>query len=315
MAWSTCNRIIGCCFCVATIIAIATASFASKPAIGVAPFSHQLPNVRNGLASVMARELSAGGYFEVVKPGRVSVLMESANIEPDELPGMQADELAVLAVEMDYLLVCDVCSLDVSDKDVGLGLGGSLGDAGVMLGLGTEQAQVVIDVSLLDLHSGEKVSSFSSEGLESRKGLRIGSPYMGWLGSVNIESDGFRETNLGRAAYKAIGGILRELYETFEPRGSVLLVGGNSVVISLGESSGLELGDELLVLRKQELKNSEGEPVWTDEQQLCRIMVVEFQHGRSLCLVLDGEAQIKEGDQVQPLVYRLVFPDETDRAG
>jgi hypothetical protein len=54
--------------------------------------------------------------------------------------------------------------------------------------------------------------------------------------------------------------------------------------------------------------------VWEDEQRIGSALVVEFQPGRCLCLVLDGHGSIREGDVARPLVEHLVLPDEADKA-
>jgi hypothetical protein len=142
------------------------------------------------------------------------------------------------------------------------------------------------------------VLRFTAEGLESRHGVSVKPVRLGWLGTVNFEGDEFRQSMLGRAAYKALGEVLNELYDRFPLMGSVLYAGGSSLVLDIGQDSGLRLGDELNVYRMQALADDSGKPVWTDEERVGSARVVEFQDGRALCLVLDGQESITAGDIV-----------------
>lgn len=300
------------CGILAAACVLSPAAALARPRLAVAPLEHQVPNVREGLAGVLCRELQAGGRFDVLGPE------DLAGASPDglplrpHLPPLGPDELGALAGAADYLLVGKVEALEVTTKAARIDLGG-LGDLGSRLGGGEKLARVAIEFVLLKLPEGTEVLRFTAEGLESRHGVSVKPVRLGWLGTVNFEGDEFRQSMLGRAAYKALGEVLNELYDRFPLMGSVLYAGGSSLVLDIGQDSGLRLGDELNVYRMQALADDSGKPVWTDEERVGSARVVEFQDGRALCLVLDGQESITAGDIVRPLIDRRVLPQEADR--
>jgi len=228
------------------------------------------------------------------------------------LPPLGPEELGALAGVADYLLVGKVEALEVTSKFARIDLGG-LGDLGTRLGGGEKLARVAIEFVLLKVPEGTEEVRFTAEGLESRRGVSAKPVMLGWLGTVNFEGDEFRQSMLGRAAYKALGEVLNELYDRFPLTGSVLYAAGSSLVLDIGKESGLRLGDELNVYHVVSLADESGKAVWTDEERVGSARVVEFQHGRALCLVLDGQESIMAGDVARPLIDRRVLPQEANR--
>lgn len=288
---------------------------AARPKLALAPFSHGTPNVRLGLAAAMAQELAGAGHFDVVTGETVTAALTQAGFtgKPGANPGLDAPNLAGLAGMADYLLVTQVTAFTLADKDPAFDLGRKLSDLGQRTGLGGRVAQVGLDFKLIRLSDGAEALAFHVEGLESRHGVAINNLSQGWLSTTKYDSDEFRRTNLGRAFYKAVGQALYELYAEFPLTGTVLAVTGDSVIIDLDQRAGVQIGDEILLLRDTPVTNAAGETVWREQQRVGSAKVVEFQPGKALCLVLDGAGQIAEGDTARPQSERLVLPLEADR--
>ena len=292
---------------------MSTPVFAGRPVLAIAPCAHAVPNVRQGLAAQLYRELLGSGRYELADNGVVEQLLEDGGYA--EADGQLSPEyLDVVSEEADYLLLCRVTAFDVVDRDALGEVNSDLRDLGTLI-LGQDKAAyVAFDVSLYETGSGLEVSRFAVEGIESKRGVRLKALSLGWQGSVDFDSDEFRRANIGIATYKAIGELMRELYAKFPLRGSVLAVSGDALVLDLDERAGLLLGDELSVVRKQVITNVAGEPVWEDETRVGSCRVVEFQPGRCLCLVLDGFGAIQEGDRVIPVYESITVPREADKA-
>lgn len=294
------------------ILGWALPAFAQRPVVAVAPFGHDVPNIRTGLADQLWRQLLGSGRYEMADDERVAGLLKELDYDAaDARP--TTEQIMGLAGEADYLLVADVTAFDIVERDAVLQFGWELRDLATMFGGQDRVAYVAFDVRLYSTADGGELTRYTVEGMENKRGVRLKNLTLGWLGSADLDSDEFRRTNLGIATYKAIGEIMRLLYEQFPLEGSVLAISGDALVLNLDERSGLLLGDELTVIRRSAITNDAGEQVWESAERIGSCKVVEFQPGRCLCQVLDGLGVIQEGDVVVPLYENITLPQETDR--
>lgn len=286
-----------------------------RASIGVLPLRHLIPSTGEGLSTVLADELAASGRYEVCGPELCLDFIddESALLRLSRGGPGSAIESAMLASHFDYLLAGSLDVIDISDKDVKLDLGAEFRDLSAMINGGNRIAQVRLSLHLYRCADGQQVWSGQCEGLESQRGLRRQYSSIGWLAGQDIASDEFRQSMLGRAAFKAVGAALRELYAALPLEARVLAVTPSAVVLNLDEQAGLSAGEELQVFAIDELQNSSGISVWSSERRVGSVQIVQFQQGRALCLILDGAAEIAEGDLARPLSEPQALPLETDR--
>ncbi len=282
----------------------------------VLPFVHLVPKAGKGMASILASELAASGRCTVFGPELGIDAVEADKPAWRRLslgaPGSGL-EAGHFAAGGDYLLAGSLDVIDIADKDVKLDLGHEFRDLSSRINGGNRIAQVRMTLHLYRCSDGLELWSGEAEGLESQRGLRRDHSSIGWLASLDFNADEFRQTQLGRAAYKAVGAALRELYTALPLQARVLAVTPGAVVINLDEASGLQVGDELAVFGINELQNSQGMAVWTSERRVGGVQIVQFQPGRALCLILDGQDNIMEGDIARPLNEPLLLPLETDK--
>lgn len=302
------SRLIPFLLCLVWLIALTPAAEAAASRIGVAPLEYEIPHVGEGLARVLASEISMCGYLHVVGVDEVARAMRRAGLDAGVPDDVTADQLAPVADLTDYLVVGEVVSFTVGDRDQVMDLGKDLNDLSRLLGTGSEIAQVALSLRLLRTADGAEVDHWLVEGYESRAGLRTGRISTGWAASVDFGTAEFSETMIGHAAYKAITDFLVRLYDRLPLRGTVLAVTGDSVVIDLDDTYGLQAGDELTIVRVNDITDSGGNSVWEDAERVGGVQVVEFQPGRCLCLILDGGGKIAEGDEARPLILRYLLP-------
>jgi hypothetical protein len=286
---------------------------AAGPRVGIAPFIHEVPNIRNGMAALFSQELAGNGRMTMIAPSIVArTLPDSAALDKAFSEGLSADQRTALSGDMDYVLLGKITAFNLADKDKLVDSSRDWNDLSRKLGGDNEVAHSAFEVRLIDVRSGEELLRTSVEGLESRHGTRLRYISYGWLGTVDMTSDEFRRTTLGRATYKALGALLYQIYPHFPITGKVLAVTGDSIVLDLDERSGLKVGDEVAVYDTDPLNNASGETVWTNERRIGGAKVVELRPGRSLCLLEDGSLEIREGDLVRPLHEHWVVPAETE---
>ena len=212
----------------------------------------------------------------------------------------------------DYMLVGEITAFAISDKDQAIDLSDELNDLGRLVGQGSESAHIAMDISLISTADGEALAHWLIEGIESRDGIRMKTLTYGWMGAVDVKSDEFRETMIGHATYKALGNVILNLYELFPVEGEVLAVSGDAVVLNIDGTSGLEIGDEITIVHRRVITNSDGVVAWKDDEPVGRVEVIEFQPGRCLCMVLEGSGGITEGDIAIPVISRMILPQYAD---
>lgn len=288
----------------------------SDKLLGVAPLSHEIPNVGREISELIAAELNFSGYLQAVEPQVVTGSLGHQDINIADLPKLLPEELTKLETGFDYLLIGEVLDFSISDRDQWLDLGDQFNDLSRLLGRGSEVAHVAIRIRLVDMASGQDIHTWQVEGFDSQEGLRMKRVTAGWSGSVDMNSTDFTETMIGHATQKLIGTLLLDLYSLFPLQGTVMGMSGDMAVINLGSNCGLEYGDELTTFRVEHITNQAGEVVWESKVRTGSIQIKEFQSDRSLCLILDGAFTLSEGDIVVPLVTRLTLPAaaETDQA-
>jgi hypothetical protein len=301
----------------ASLVFVYPVPAAALATLGVAPLAYNVPNIGEGLAALLSSELDASGIAAVTHPARVAAVLDNAGVEPADYLRLLPDNIAALTasgLDLDYLLVGELTAFSIEDKDVRLDLGSQFRDLAALYGGGNQIAQVRLELRLLRLSDCTELARISAEGLESQHGTRMRTVTLGWEAGVDMQSDEFRQTMLGRAAYKAIGEAIHQLAALLLPGGSVIAVSGDSVVLDIGKQSGVELGDELTILRDASLANNLGQVVWDAEQRLGSVQVIELRPDTCLCLVLDGYGALAEGDLARPFVTRVRLPLEANSA-
>lgn len=287
---------------------------AAQPTVGITPFLATIPNVGRGISSILTVEASAG-HLQIIGAQRITAVLEEVELTPRDLLTPSTEDLAQLKDTMDYLLAGEVIAFTIADKDHTADLSDEFNDLSRMMGEGGIVAHVALEMRLLRTADGVELGRWTVEGLESREGTRMKTLTMGWAGSTDFLTDEFRETMIGHATYKAIGQVLYRLFAHFPLEGSIIGISGDAMVVDFDDTDGLAIGDELTIIRRSAIHNSQGEAVWVDDQAIGSAEVVEFQPGRCLCLILEGAGMIAEGDIAIPLTAHYTLPEYTDIGG
>jgi hypothetical protein len=212
-----------------------------------------------------------------------------------------------------YKVSVELLALGSAKRDSRLRIGREWSELERRLGEGRLVDQVKLDVEISDVASGASLGRRIIEGLESRKGTEIASENVAYLTYMNIRSDEFRRSSLGRAAYRALADSLDFIFETLPLKAEVEALADDAVVIGLDSSCGLAKGDDLVILRDIPFTSVDGTPVWHEYRRMGLVRIVDFQPGHCLCLILEGQGRLAEGDLAQPLLAPLWFPEEADQ--
>lgn len=172
------------------------------------------------------------------------------------------------------------------------------------LQLRTTTGRVVLDARIIDVRTGEVLTTATGEGkIVNHGGTLVGGSWVGGsisLGGVDINSKEWSESLLGRAARKAVDVVLGRLLDVQTvPGARVLAVAENGdVVLGLGQNDGVRPGDRIDLLSIDAIRDAAGAPVWTEESVIGLLEVTEVRADRSKARVVDGRSPT-EGDTVR----------------
>lgn len=180
-----------------------------------------------------------------------------------------------------------------SGGSIGIGGGGLFGrDTEGMLGLSGEQAVVVINLRMIDMTTGQVISTSKAEGRAS-SGTFSADAYT--AGGMEIGGQAFSNTPLGKAAEQAIQEAVRQIATGMEkvPWSALVVenIGGN-VYINAGADADMKEGAVLNVYRKvKELTDpATGAVIDTITDKIGTIRIQSVREKTSVATVIDGRA-------------------------
>lgn len=215
-------------------------------------------------------------------------------------PATAAPAGKVLGV--DYLLRVKATEFGVKDDRIGgaIALGPVAG-----LQVRTSTARVVLDGRLIDVTTGSVMTATTAEGKQVHHGGTIfGGIISGRiinLGGIDIGSREWSESSLGKAARKAVGVLVSKFAGTLNAGDGMVLavLPDGQAVIGLGSFDGLRTGDRVDVIRLETIRDSAGKVVWSDEQVVGRMKIVEIRGDRAKARMVDLASPAQEGDLVR----------------
>ncbi len=314
---------------VSLLVLLALPVLAAKPVIAVKTFENP-PNYYNstvgtGLTDMFITELQKTGHYSIIERAQVKQLTDEVDFGKSGYVEQQSAVRKGHIKGVQYYFLAKVTNFGAKKKKVG---GGGWGKS-VFGGLGykKDEAYVRIDYRIIDATSGETVYADYGEGTYANKGISFGGGKWGsGGGNLNVDTDEFRDSMVGRATTIALNNIIDKMDHTFLEKaqsraeqlaqeeadaqqqaleelrkvpGNVLAaISKDMVIVSLGSNNGIQVGDKMTLIRSHDIKNSEGQVVYSEEKEVGTLEVFEVQADRSKVRVISGETP-KEGDTVK----------------
>ncbi len=301
----------------------------SKPVIAVKTFENP-PNyynstVGNGLTDLFITELQKTGKYRIIERAAVKDLMDEVDFGKSGYVEQNTAVKKGHIMGVEYYFFAKVTNFGQKKKKIGGGGWGGRIFGG--LGYKKKEAYVRIDFRIVDATSGETVYAGYGEGKCKRGGLSFGGGRWGsGGGALDVSSDEFLASMVGRATMAAIHDIINKMDHDFLARhksrakelkereekarlealeklrhvpGKVLAVTGDSlIVVSLGANNGIRVGDRLQILKQNVIKDSHGNVVYSEDVPIGVLVVYKVQPDRSLARKESGN-EIKEGFKVK----------------
>lgn len=301
----------------------------SKPVIAVKTFENP-PNYYNstvgsGLTDIFITELQKTGKYKIIERAAVKELMDEVDFGKSGYVEQSSAVKKGHIMGVEYYFFAKVTNFGEKKKKIGGGGWGGRIFGG--LGIKKKEAYVRIDFRIVDATSGETIYADYGEGKCSRKGLTFGGGRWGsGGGALDVSSDEFLSSMVGRATMAAIHDIINKMDNNFlamhksrakqlkeeeekarrealeklrHVPGKVLAVSGDSlIVVSLGANNGIKVGDRLQILKENVIKDSHGNVVYSEDVPVGVLVVYKVQPDRSLARKESGNV-VKEGYKVK----------------
>src|ERR1051325_2101497 len=286
------------------------------PTLSIAPTKAQdvaywQPSMGDGLAQMMVTELNNLPNFKVLE----SLALDDLRSEREL--GEKGEAAANEAVQKgqwkgaDYTFKTVVTRFGAKDKSYGGGGGWVTGLPNVRIK--TSESEVQIDWRIIDNATREVVPGGSGRASGLEKGTSWN--FSSWNGGGFNNNREFRDSALGKATMKAIAQIVDQVKKLDvgpggrtlaaqsaaaeqaaalrNVKGSVQMVDGKEIWVSLGSKNGFQKGDKLKIYKPIEKKNSKGVVVATTYEVVGEITLVKVQKDKSMG-EYSGSSQISE---------------------
>jgi len=186
----------------AAMLAIAPASLAAKPVLGVAEFTNETAagwwggGIGWELSGMLSNELSNTGDFRVVERANLEPVIREQDLSA---AGRLAPETAARLGEMtgaQYLVTGTVSAFEANTSNTG----GGLSFGGISIGGSKGEAYMAVDLRVIDTTTSEVVHSRTIEGRASDSGISLGIFKSGFGGRLKSEN----KTPTGKAIRAAL---------------------------------------------------------------------------------------------------------------
>lgn len=271
-------------------------------------------DIGKGISDLLVDRLVSEGNLSVIERRKLDTVLAEQNFSTSERADSSSAARIGKVLGVNAIILGSVTQFGTEKRDFNAsGIGGGRGGLGAgRVGTREGKALVAVTARLIDINTGEVLASSTGRGQSSRSGLLLGGLVIGrggfGAGSVNMNSSQFRETILGEATHAAVNDLARQLglfahkipSGSPEIRGMVADVTGNSVILNVGRSHGLEAGTTLNVLRvERTVKDpATGKPLREIVTEIGRVRVDEADNDSATGTIIAGR-EIKLGDLVR----------------
>jgi curli biogenesis system outer membrane secretion channel CsgG len=285
------------------------------PTISVAPTKAQdvaywQPTMGDGLAQMLVTEFNNLPNFKVLESLALDDLR--AERELGEKGEVAADESVKKGQwkGADYTFKSVVTRFGAKENSYG---GGSWLPGVPRVGIRTSENEVQIDWRIIDNATREVVPGASGRASGKEKGTSFN--FSSWTGGGFSNNREFRDSALGKATMKAIAEIVEQVKKLDvgpggrtlaaegaaaekasalrNVKGSVQMVDGKEIWVSLGSKNGFQKGDKLKIYKPVDKKNSKGVVVATTYEVVGEITLLKVQKDKSMG-EYSGAGQISE---------------------
>jgi curli biogenesis system outer membrane secretion channel CsgG len=273
-------------------------------------------DVGKGISDLLVQKLVENGKYSVIERNALDKVLGEQNFANSDRvdPSSAAKIGRILGV--DAVIMGSITRFGRDDKNTSFG-GGALGNYGSKMGIGgigkhDAKAVVAVSARLVDTNTAEILAAVTGTGESSRKGTSLLGAGAGGGNAAgagyDMSSKNFADTILGEAVSKAVDSMGQQLDEKasalptrkIEVNGLVADVNGSTLVLNVGSSAGVKVGDTLDISRpiKTVKDPTTGKVIRTLTSKMGTATVVDVD-AQSATATYTGSTPAKVGDTVK----------------
>src|SRR5271165_3233693 len=221
-------------------------------------------DVGKGISDLLVQKLVQDGKYSVIERNALDKILSEQNFSnSDRADSTTAAKIGKI-LGVDAIIIGSITQFGRDDKHTNVGGGGyGLGKLGLG-GVGKSEAKAVVAVSarMVNTTTGEILAAVTGMGQSTRSSTSLVGGGGGWSGGggggLDMGSSNFANTILGEAVRKAVDDTGAQLDASvdkvptikLEVNGVVADVSGSTLIINVGKTAGVKVGDKLTVSRQ-----------------------------------------------------------------
>jgi len=271
-------------------------------------------DVGKGVSDLLVQQLVTDGKYSLIERNAIDKILNEQNFaNSDRVDSSTAAKIGkILGVDAVIMGSITQFGRDDQKKTYG-GVGAVTGKFGLG-GVQKREAKAVVGITarLVDTTTAEILAAVTGTGESTRKGTSLvgagGGGGSGGAGAYDMSSKNFGETILGEAVHSAVTDMATQLDAKAEGMptrkaefsGLVADVSGNTIIMNVGRSSGVQVGDTVNISRPvRTVKDpTTGKVIKTITDQMGTAKITEVDTD-SATASYSGSSPAKVGDAVK----------------
>jgi curli biogenesis system outer membrane secretion channel CsgG len=274
-------------------------------------------DIGKGIADMLVDRLVNDGTYSVIERKALDKILAEQNFSnSDRADPTSAAKIGKL-LGVNAIIVGSITQFGRDDKSTNIG-GGGFGGFGSKYGIGgvgKKEAKAVVEITarMVDVNTGEILASAPGKGESARSGTSLlgagGGGGAGGAAAYDMSSKNFGATILGEATNKAVTEVAMKLdgaaaklpaAAAIPVDGLVADVSGSTLILNVGKTAGVKVGDHLKVARTgREIKDpATGKVLRRVDTDLGEVTITEVDND-SATGTYSGTPGVKVGDHVK----------------
>ena len=271
-------------------------------------------DIGKGVTDLVVDRMVNEGTYSVIERKKLNTMLAEQDFSNSERADPSTASKIGKVVGVNVIVVGSITQFGTEKKSFKIGgVFGALPGIGAV-GVGTQKgkARVAITARFIDVSSGEILASVTGKGESKRSGLILGGGGAGSGGfggaGMSMTTSDFRDTVLGEATHAAVDDAVRQMIAfkikvpdtKVEVRGLIADVTGQTVILNIGKTQGVQVGSTLKVLRAlRSIKDPEtGKVLREITHDVGQVRINEVEDGSASGTIISGTA-VKVGDLVR----------------
>jgi curli biogenesis system outer membrane secretion channel CsgG len=271
-------------------------------------------DVGKGISDLIVKRLVQDGTYSVIERKALDKILAEQNFSTSDRANPASAARIGKILGLDAIILGSITQFGGETKSTKVGGGGGgWGGFGIGgFGKKSSKAIVTLDARIVDIDTAEILAVSDGKGESKRESTSLlggGAGTGGWgAGGVDMSSSGFEETILGEATKAAVDQLSQGLISgnsklkirTVIVEGLIAAIEGDSVILNVGNKTGIKPGDQMSVERVgREIKDpATGQVLRRMTAKIGVIQIVEVDDISAIGKIVSG-AGFKVGDMVR----------------